>query len=69
MDNNEGANGKGRVLRMVWLCGFVPREGGSLHQAIGGKDLPWVIVEVPGASLFFSSTNLVLLCLPCLPLQ
>jgi hypothetical protein len=34
MDNNERGNWKGRVLRMVWLCGFVLREGGSFFQGV-----------------------------------
>lgn len=67
MDDNEGGNGKGRVLRMVWLAGFVLGEGGNLFNAVGGKDLPWWIVEVQSSSLLFSSTSLILFCLTTLP--
>jgi hypothetical protein len=39
MNNNKGGNGKGRVLRTVWIAGFVPKEGGSLRMTVG-KDQP-----------------------------
>jgi hypothetical protein len=45
-DENEGRNGRGRILRMAWVCSFVFTEGGSLMKGLGGKDLPWFRVKV-----------------------
>jgi hypothetical protein len=46
VDDNEGKGGKGRIIRMVWVCAFVLPEGSSLMDGLGGNDLPWFEVEV-----------------------
>lgn len=42
--------GKGRILRLVYVCSFVLGVGGCLMDGIGGKDLPWWNIDV---SLYF----------------
>lgn len=46
MDNNSGGNGRGRVVRLAWICGFVVPTGVSLFNAVGNKDTPWWKIEV-----------------------
>jgi hypothetical protein len=46
LDDNDGKNGKGKIVRMVWICAFVLPVGGSLMIGLGGKDLPWFMVDV-----------------------
>jgi len=45
MDDNDGKNGMGKIVRMVWLCAFVLPVGGSLMAGLGHKNLPWFIIE------------------------
>ncbi|KAI9731428.1 MAG: hypothetical protein M1818_007818 [Claussenomyces sp. TS43310] len=42
---NDGSEGRGRIVRMVWLAAFILPKGGSLMAGLGGKDLPWFIVK------------------------
>ena len=46
LNDNEGKDGKGRIVRMVWMCAFVFPKGGSLMLGLGMKDLPWFRVQV-----------------------
>ncbi|KAH8800201.1 prolyl aminopeptidase-like protein [Xylogone sp. PMI_703] len=44
-DDNKDMKGKGRILRIVWVCAFVGAIGDSLHGSIGGKDREWFRVS------------------------
>lgn len=46
LDKNDGQNGRGKVVAMVWICAFVGPAGASLFQGIGNQDLPWFRVDV-----------------------
>lgn len=46
MDDNAGGNGRGRIIRLAWICGFVAPKGVSLHMGVGGSDLTWWKREV-----------------------
>jgi hypothetical protein len=52
LENNTGSNGRGKVIRLAWICAFVLPEGGCLMAGLGFQDLPWFQVEV---GLFFLS--------------
>jgi len=45
VDDNAGQNGKGKIIRMAWVCAFIFPEGGSLMKGLGMKDLPWFRVN------------------------
>lgn len=46
MDENTHANGRGKIVRMAWICAFVAPKGATLHAGIGGVDPPWFKREV-----------------------
>lgn len=46
IDNNDGANGRGRVIRLVYLSAFIPTAGISFLDSMGGKPHPDWIVSV-----------------------
>jgi hypothetical protein len=46
VDDNEGKNGKGKIIRMVWMSAFVLPKGGSLMKGLRMRDLPWFLIQV-----------------------
>lgn len=46
IDDNEGKDGKGKIIRMIWVCAFVLPKGGSMMKGIGMNDLPWFKIQV-----------------------
>lgn len=44
--DSKGREGKGKIVRMVWVASFPLLEGVSCAVAMGGKDLDWWDVNV-----------------------
>ena len=43
----KGFSGEGKIRRLVFCSSFVLPEGGSLlHTGLGGKPLPWLMIDV-----------------------
>ena len=52
MDNNTGANDRGRILRLAWICGFVAPKSITLFMGVDGADDLWRRGWIPATVCF-----------------